>query len=154
MIKFFMRNIDTPGIETICLSNFISFTQDEMYRVQAYEINAIDRLVNNIKERVRQLKDEENRKEQFLQISLSLLVLSNLCQSLRGIDQFLHVDDQEQRCVNFKILLNYFMDEQLEEGFHFFANIIANISGQKESREILVSPEFRIFEVFRHNCFH
>lgn len=135
-------------MDTICLSNLISFSQDEWACKQLYELNVFDRLIDFVK--------GLNFQDQALVIELALLLLSNLTQGKDGVLLFLHANDKEKlHCgVHYLFLMSRLLDSKSDSVFKFAGNVLANISAIQEAREILLNPEFKAIEGLTSICFH
>ena len=126
------------SLETICLSNLISFSQDEWVCEQIYELNGFDRLINLLKS----LNPEGTTNN--LIIELSLLLISNLTQTKEGVFKLLHYGEKEHLAVHFIYIFEKFMSPKTSESYKFAGNVFANITAIKEARELLISPEYQL----------
>jgi len=48
--------------------------------------------------------------------------------------------------LNFSFMLSWFNHPTISPTFHFFANIVANISATKETREFIMQPKIQLLE--------
>lgn len=127
-------------METISLSNLISFSQDNWACTQFFSLNGFDRLfslLSNIKP-TPTLTDTQK-----LIIELSLLLLSNLTQSREGVLKFLHMEEKDHLGVHFIFLFDLFLNPKLREVYKFVGNVFSNVTAVKEARDLLIKPEYK-----------
>ena len=80
-------------------------------------------------------------------VQLELLVLSNASQFPLVKKNIMELHrEPEFHGLNFGFLLSWFAHPKISVFFHFFANILANLSAYKETREVMVDPRHRFLE--------
>lgn len=87
-------------------------------------------------------------------IQLSLLLLSNLSQNDEVKRQILELHrEPEFHGLNFSFMLSWFNHPVISPTFHFFGNILANVTAVKETREFVMDPKIKLLEGVVNNIF-
>jgi len=87
-------------------------------------------------------------------IQLQLLLLSNLSQNDEVKRQILEFDrEPDFHGLTFSFMLSWFNHPTISPTFHFFANILANLSSIKETREFILDPKVKLLEAIVNNVF-
>jgi hypothetical protein len=74
-------------------------------------------------------------------------LLSNLSRSDEIKKLLLEFNREEEfRGINFGFMLGWFNHPKLAPIFHFFANILANVSSFKDTREFIMLPKVKLLE--------
>ena len=83
----------------------------------------------------------------ILVIQLELLFLSNLSLNDDAKEQILEFHrEPEFHGLHYSFMLNWFSHRKIGPLFHFFANILANLTSQAKCREFLLEPKQKLFE--------
>ena len=101
-------------------------------------------------------KEEKTVKEDkyLTVIQLQLLLLSNLSQNDEVKKQILEFDrEADFHGLTFSFMLSWFNHPTISPTFHFFANILANLSSIKETREFILQPKIQMLENVVNNVF-
>jgi len=167
LIKSALRLHSDERFTERAISVLINFTQDEFFRKEVLEAKGVSRIIETLKDHLakydylvnktgkasdpnEESKAEEGRftEDQFiLVIQLDLLFLSNLSHNDQAREQVLELDrEPEFHGLHVSLMLNWFSHPKLSPFFHFFANVVANLTSDKKCREFLLEPKFKLFD--------
>ena len=83
----------------------------------------------------------------MLVIQLNLLFLSNLSHNDVVREQILEFDrEPEFHGLHVSLMLGWFSHPKLSPFFHFFSNVLANLTSDKKCREFLLEPKWKLFD--------
>jgi len=169
LIKQLLRNMADAEMSQTIFSILINFSQDDTFGEELIELNGVQRIVDNLKENLIEYskftrsaltaalsKEERTAKEDKLLtvIQLELLLLSNLSQNDEAKRQILELHrDAEFHGLNFSFMLSWFNHPVISPTFHFFGNILANVTASKDTREFVLEPKMKLLEGMVNNLF-
>lgn len=133
-------------METISLSNLISFSQDDFFINKIFELNGVDRFFEQLKNILKSEDINQFNDEKKLIIELNLLVLSNLSRTEKGCHLIFNLENKDKSGVNFWLFFELFINKKTTNLFKFFGNILSNVTAIKEIRDYLISANFNIIE--------
>jgi hypothetical protein len=78
---------------------------------------------------------------------LQLLLLSNLSRADEIKDLLLEMNREEEfRGINFQFMVGWFTHPRIAPIFHFFANILANLSANEDTRAFIMQPKVKLLD--------